>query len=197
MLTSGLSLCFAVFLTLMLWLGAAANATTQTLSTLSPGSPPSIASTLFPSEIATARKPLFHFSGQRPDNLGVTSDKLAPCPATPNCVNSQSGSDDQEHFIQPIVLTSSPDRTMAALKEVVQSLDRTEIITDMPNYLYAEFTSALMGFVDDVEFSLDQTAGVIHVRSASRLGESDLGVNRKRVETIRAKFAEQEANSAS
>jgi uncharacterized protein (DUF1499 family) len=79
---------------------------------------------------------------------------------------------------------------MADLKTVIQNLERTKIITETENYLYAEFTSALMGFVDDVEFLLDDSANVIHVRSASRLGQSDLGVNRKRIETIRAKLNE-------
>jgi uncharacterized protein (DUF1499 family) len=69
-------------------------------------------------------------------------------------------------------------------------MERTNIITETDNYLYAEFTSKLMGFVDDVEFLLDDSAKVIHVRSASRLGQSDLGVNRKRIEAIREKFNE-------
>jgi uncharacterized protein (DUF1499 family) len=79
---------------------------------------------------------------------------------------------------------------MANLKTVIQSLERTKIITETENYLYAEFTSKLMGYVDDVEFLLDDGAKVIHVRSASRLGQSDLGVNRKRIETIRTKLNE-------
>jgi uncharacterized protein (DUF1499 family) len=71
---------------------------------------------------------------------------------------------------------------MAKLKGAIESLGKTKIITATDNYLYAEFTSALMGFVDDVEFLVDDQAKVIHVRSASRLGESDFGVNRKRIE---------------
>ncbi len=77
---------------------------------------------------------------------------------------------------------------MAKLKGVIQSLPRTKIIAETDNYLYAEFTSAMMGFVDDVEFYVDEAAKVIHVRSASRLGQSDLGVNRKRVESLRAEL---------
>jgi uncharacterized protein (DUF1499 family) len=77
---------------------------------------------------------------------------------------------------------------MADLKTVIQNLERAKIITETENYLYAEFTSAFWGFVDDVEFLLDESAKVIHVRSASRLGTSDLGANRKRIETIRAKL---------
>jgi uncharacterized protein (DUF1499 family) len=79
---------------------------------------------------------------------------------------------------------------MTDLKTVIQNLPKTKIITETENYLYAEFTSALMGFVDDVEFLLDEEQKVIHVRSASRLGQSDLGVNRQRIETIRANIRE-------
>lgn len=126
------------------------------------------------------------FAGIQPTNLGVQSDQLAPCPNTPNCVSSQSL--DAEHSIEPFTYKFSPEKALTDLKTVIQSLDRTKIITETENYLYAEFTSAIMGFVDDVEFHLDKDAKVIHVRSASRLGESDLGVNRKRIETIRAEL---------
>ena len=128
------------------------------------------------------------FAGKRPTNIGVQAGQLVPCPSTPNCVNSQSK--DAEHSIKPLTYNSMPTQAMADLKGVIQNLERTKIITETENYLYAEFTSALMGFVDDVEFLLDDSANVIHVRSASRLGQSDLGVNRKRIETIRAKLNE-------
>lgn len=128
------------------------------------------------------------FAGQRPHNLGVTSGQLIACPNTPNCVNSQSSSIDAQHSIAPLSYHSSSAEAIAKLKSVIESLERTQIITETENYLYAESKSALMGFVDDVEFYLDEGAHVIHVRSASRLGQSDLGVNRKRIETIRAKF---------
>lgn len=128
------------------------------------------------------------FAGKRPTNIGVQSEQLIPCPGTPNCVNSQSQNSQQK--IQPLTYNSTPAEAMADLKKVVQNLERTKIVTETENYLYAEFTSKLMGFVDDVEFLLDDSAKVIHVRSASRLGESDLGVNRKRIETIRAKLNE-------
>ena len=128
------------------------------------------------------------FAGKRPTNIDVQSGQLAPCPSTPNCVNSQS--QDAQHSIEPLTYNSAPTEAMADLKKVIQSLERTKIITETENYLYAEFTTKLMGFVDDVEFLLDPSAKVIHVRSASRLGQSDLGVNRKRIETIRAKLNE-------
>ncbi len=132
---------------------------------------------------------VFSFSGTRPDTLGVKDGKLASCPASPNCVSSQSPSSDREHFIEPLTYTTPPDEAMLALKLLIQQMDRTKIVTEENRYLYAEFTSGLMGFVDDVEFYLDEAAGVIHVRSASRLGQSDLGVNRKRIEEIKEKFA--------
>ncbi|MBW4571117.1 MAG: DUF1499 domain-containing protein [Tolypothrix carrinoi HA7290-LM1] len=128
------------------------------------------------------------FAGKRPNNLGVNSGKLAPCPNSPNCVSSQSS--DVGHSIAALSYSSTPEEAIAKLKSVIQSLSRTKIITESNDYLYAEFKSALMGFVDDVEFYLDRKANVIQVRSASRLGQSDLGVNRKRIETIRAKLAE-------
>ena len=128
------------------------------------------------------------FTGKRPSNLGVRDGKLAPCPSTPNCVCSQS--EDAEHKIEPLTYKSTPQVAFSQLKQAIASQPRTKIITQSPNYLYAEFTSAIMKFVDDVEFYLDEDAKVIHVRSASRLGQSDLGVNRKRIETIRAKLQE-------
>jgi len=131
------------------------------------------------------------FAGKRPDNLGVRDNKLAACPNTPNCVSSQSS--DAVHQIEPLTYSSTPEKALANLKQVIQSLPRTKIITETQNYLYAEFTSAIMGFVDDVEFYLDEQAKVVHVRSASRLGKSDLGVNRKRIEAIRAKLQETES----
>jgi uncharacterized protein (DUF1499 family) len=126
------------------------------------------------------------FAGKRPNNLGISNGKLAPCPNSPNCVSSQSA--DATHNIAPLTFTSTPEQAIANLKKIIQSLPRTQIITESQDYLYAEFKSALLGFVDDVEFYLDRNANVTQVRSASRLGQSDLGVNRKRIETIRAKL---------
>ena len=124
---------------------------------------------------------MFNFAGKRPDNLGVKDGQLAPCPGTPNCVSTQS--QDPKAKIAPLAKVS-----IAELKKVIESMERTTIIEETDNYLYAEFKSQLMGYVDDVEFYLDPNENVIHVRSASRLGKSDLGVNRKRVETIREKL---------
>ncbi|NJL91681.1 MAG: DUF1499 domain-containing protein [Coleofasciculaceae cyanobacterium SM2_1_6] len=126
------------------------------------------------------------FAGKRPTNLGVNAGKLAACPDSPNCVNSQE--QNELHKIDPLTYTASKPEAIAKLKEVINSLPRTKIITETEDYLYAEFATPLMGFVDDVEFYFDDGAKVIHVRSASRLGKSDLGVNRDRIEVIRNKF---------
>lgn len=130
---------------------------------------------------------LFSFSGSRPTNLGITSGKLLACPNSPNCVSSQST--DAEHKIAPLTYTGDPVKALEDLKATILSMPRTKIITENDNYIYAEFTSALMGYVDDVEFYLNADKNLIEVRSASRLGESDLGVNRDRIESIRTKLA--------
>jgi len=125
-------------------------------------------------------------AGKRPGNLGVSGGQLQPCPDSPNCVVSQST--DEEHKIDPLALESSAPEALAKLKKIILGMERTSIIEETDNYLYAEFKSAGMGFVDDVEFSIDAEKKVIHVRSASRVGYSDLGVNRKRIEAIRLEF---------
>ena len=118
------------------------------------------------------------FSWKRPGNLGVREGRLAPCKRSPNCVSSQADPSDLEHYIAPI------HGSMAAAREAVESLPRTTIVEARGDYLYAEFRSALLRYVDDVEFFFD--GQVIHVRSCSRLGRRDFGVNRKRVEALRA-----------
>ena len=128
------------------------------------------------------------FAGKRPTNIGVKNGKLTPCPKSPNCVCSQCPETDQQHYIQPLSYNSTPDAALAKLKATIQNQPRTQIVTESDNYLYAEFTSQMMGYVDDVEFLVDDNAKVIHVRSASRLGQSDIGVNRKRIESIRTLF---------
>lgn len=126
------------------------------------------------------------FGGSRPTDIGVNDGRLKACPKSPNCVVSQ-GEEDAQHAISPLTYSGAASEAMSALRQAVEAQPGSEIIEQTDDYLYAEFTSNLMGFVDDVEFYLpSDTPGTIHVRSASRLGESDLGVNRKRVEAIRA-----------
>lgn len=127
------------------------------------------------------------FAGKRPTTIGLQANRLAPCPSSPNCVCSYDS--DDLHKIEPLRYSGTPTEAWVTLKQTIESLERTKIITVTPDYLYAEFASKLMGFVDDVEFYLDPSAGVIQVRSASRLGQSDLGVNRQRIELIRSKLS--------
>jgi len=131
------------------------------------------------------------FSGTRPDNLGVRDGRLAPPKRTPNNVNSQIDRNaDPGHYIEPLRYLGDAGQAWSALRRIVDRMKRVAVVKSEPNYLYTEFTSKRMGFVDDTEFYLDEKAGVIHVRSASRLGNGDHGVNRSRVEYIRAKLAQ-------
>ncbi|MGH6629250.1 MAG: DUF1499 domain-containing protein [Nevskiales bacterium] len=123
-------------------------------------------------------------AGKRPSNLGVSNGRLAACPNKPNCVNSQAT--DKGHAIEPLKVNSDAAAAMQRLTKVLESMPRTQIIERRTDYLYAECSTPLLGFVDDVEFYYD--GKIIHARSASRLGYSDWGVNRKRIETIRAAF---------
>ena len=128
------------------------------------------------------------FSWKRPDNLGVKDGRLAPPKTTPNCVSSQAAPADAEHYIAPIPFKGDVASAMTATRKAVEGMRDSIIIRQDGAYLYAEYRSKLMRFVDDVEFFHDDKAGVIHVRSASRLGRRDMGVNRARVESLRARI---------
>lgn len=117
------------------------------------------------------------FSWKRPNNLGVRDGRLAACKRSPNCVSSQANPSDKEHYIAPL------HGTMEAVRRAVEAFPRATIIKQEEKYLYAEFRTKLLRYVDDVEFFFD--GHVIHVRSCSRLGRRDFGVNRGRVEELR------------
>ena len=123
------------------------------------------------------------FDWRRPRNLGVIGGRLSPCRRTPNSVSSQADPADKEHYVAPIPFKGD---AIAAVRKAVESMPRARIISADSHYLYAEFRSALLGYVDDVEFHYD--GSVIHVRSASRLGRRDFGVNRARVEELRKRI---------
>ena len=125
-------------------------------------------------------------SGKRPTDLGVKNGNLRPPPSSPNAVSSQATGG--YHQIAPLRYEGTREHAMKTLKAIVQSTPNTRIVETRPDYLYVEYASALLGFVDDVEFYLPPGGQIIHVRSASRLGYSDLGVNRKRIEAVRARF---------
>ena len=128
------------------------------------------------------------FSWKRPDNLGVKDGRLAPPKTTPNCVSSQAAPSDTEHYIAPIPFKGDAPAALAAVRKAVEGMRDATVIRQEGGYLYAEYRSKLMRFVDDVEFFHDEKAGLIHVRSASRLGRRDMGVNRARVEAIRGRI---------
>ncbi|MGH8460467.1 MAG: DUF1499 domain-containing protein [Stenotrophobium sp.] len=131
---------------------------------------------------------MFKFTGRRPQQLGVAGGKFsAPASAKPNWVSSQTDPADRKHHVEPLAFATAPDRAMEKLKRILQSLPRVSIVEARGDYLYAEFSSALMGYVDDVEFYCDGKA--IQLRSSSRLGYSDLGANRKRVDSLRAAYS--------
>ena len=124
------------------------------------------------------------FSGSRPTNLGYTAGKFASPSLKPNSVSSTVEKTDKHH-IAPLAYLGNSSVVWKKIRAIVADFKGTKIITESENYLYAEFSSGMFGFVDDVEFALDAKATLIQVRSASRLGVDDLGVNRKRIEKIR------------
>ena len=127
---------------------------------------------------------MFGCAGERPNNLGVNGNTLAACPASPNCVSSRA--DDEQHRIAPLTFSGDADRAFARLKLLLSRRGDTTIIEEKPGYLRVELRTTL--FVDDGEFLLDRAQSVIQLRSASRLGYSDLGKNRSRMEEIRRQF---------
>ncbi|MEH0018268.1 MAG: DUF1499 domain-containing protein [Desulfobacter sp.] len=124
---------------------------------------------------------------------GVVSGKgLHPCPGSPNCVSSQSGNDTQR--IDPLVYEGTREKALERLRAIVVDMGNARIVSDESDYLHAEFKSKWFRFIDDVEFWFPESdgqgsgQGIIHIRSASRVGYSDLGVNRERMEQIRTLF---------
>ncbi len=119
----------------------------------------------------------------------ASSRSLPDCPSSPNCVSSQAG--DKKHYVEPLSFRTEPGVAWQALILGVKSLPRSKIVVQSEDYLHAEFSSRVFHFVDDVEFILDPGKKVIQVRSASRIGYGDFGVNRRRVESIREQFLQQ------
>ena len=122
------------------------------------------------------------FNWRRPTNLGAKDGRLAPCKRSPNCVSSQADPGDREHYIAPIAFSGSMDAVRAA----IAALPLVTVVKAEGDYLYAEFRTPLMRFVDDLELLHEKDRSLLHVRSASRLGRRDFKANRKRVERLRA-----------
>lgn len=132
--------------------------------------------------------------GDAPTNLGVRDGRLKPPSRSPNSVTSQAALHPDHPMrgyaeIAPLPLRGDAAATLEALRRIVEGTPGAKVIKSEPDYLYAQFTTRLLGFVDDTEFWVDPSAGAVQVRSASRVGRKDLGVNRARVEAIRAQLA--------
>jgi uncharacterized protein (DUF1499 family) len=125
----------------------------------------------------------------RPDTLGVTGGHLAGCPGSPNCVSTEAERTD--HRIEPLTFSGSAEQAVTRLLKVLEGMPRTRLITRKNDYLHFECRSRLLGFIDDLEFFVDPHQHQIQIRSASRVGYSDLGVNRKRVHRLRRAFEQQ------
>lgn len=121
-----------------------------------------------------------------PDNLGVGNGRLTPCPESPNCVSTQAA--DELHGIAPIAYDGETAVAQQKILAILQADPSLTLISQTPTYLHAEARSSLWRFIDDVEFFFDEAEGLIHFRSASRLGYGDAGVNRQRMEAIRNAF---------
>ena len=132
-------------------------------------------------------------AGSAPAQLGVTDGRLSAPSLNPNSVSSQASlypeSPQQAYAaIAPLRFTGDGEAAMARLAALLGKSSGTVIVSQKPGYIYAQCSTKVLKFTDDVEFWLDKTAGVIEFRSASRLGRNDFGVNRARMESIRAKF---------
>ncbi len=132
--------------------------------------------------------------GRAPNDLGVRNNRLKPPSRSPNSVSSQVdlyADHPQKAYasIAPLQFTGDADQAMARLADILKNSARIVVVSQTPDYIYAQSTTQVFKFTDDIEFWLDRSASVIHVRSASRLGRKDFNVNRLRIETIRAQFA--------
>jgi len=133
---------------------------------------------------------LYSCQSKRPTNLGLvdsTAGKtLQKCPDTPNCLSSHFPND-KEHHTDPIAYKMEKEQAKTLIKGILKKTPSAEIVNEEQDYIYAEYTSSIFKFVDDVEFDFSQD-NVIHLRSASRLGKKDFGVNAKRIEEIKFRF---------
>jgi uncharacterized protein (DUF1499 family) len=145
-------------------------------------------------EVMTRKIPIFvaialmlsNCTANRPVDADGKNGKLAACPDRPNCVSSLS--DDKEHFIAPLTYKGSMAEATAHLLSVLDQMKGAKIVSRTDTTIHAEFTSTVFGFVDDVDFRFDAADRRIDLRSASRVGYTDFGVNRKRIEEIRRRF---------
>ena len=109
---------------------------------------------------------------------------LTPCPSSPNCVSSLE-TEDKKHRVEPLTISGDPAQSKARLRQAILDAGDATFVRETDTYWKVEYRSRFFRFVDDVEFWFGRDTNAVHVRSASRLGYSDFGVNRKRIEKIR------------
>ena len=129
------------------------------------------------------------FPGSRPTDLGFADGRFPRGDERPNWVSSTVDPAEGDRHIAPLAFQGDPGKAWARLEHAVSAMPRVAIVTRTASYLHVEFASRLFGFVDDAQFALDAKAGVIHVKSAARVGIRDFSVNRERIEALRAAFA--------
>lgn len=137
---------------------------------------------------------LSFLTAKRPKTVGALNGQLQPCdPDKSNCVCSQHKAEGRSlgpHYVQPFAFEGDPGDAMTRVIAVLMQQKNCQIVSNRPDYVHAEFTTEGLGFIDDVEFLLAAQEQLIHVRSASRLGLTDLGLNRARVKELREAFDE-------
>jgi len=126
---------------------------------------------------------LFSCSGQKPQDLGLYDGAFSPCPSSPNCISSEAKNNNQ--YINFFTININHGNSWQAIHDTVSALKKTKIITFDNNYLHAESASNFFGFVDDIQLHLRKNGQFVAIKSAARLGHSDFGVNRKRIEHLR------------
>lgn len=124
----------------------------------------------------------------KPKGIGLNNGKFYDCPDSPNCINTMASANDKIHYSEPISYQGSLQEAKLKILNIINSTPRTKILDESENYIHAIYISKMMKFVDDVQFYFDDNTKLIHIRSASRVGYSDLGVNRKRVDMIKKEF---------
>ena len=128
--------------------------------------------------------------GRSAGSPNLAAGTLAPCPDSPNCVSTRAPREDERHHVAPIPVGDiaagpTPEDALRRIAEIIEEQPRMEIVEQGPSYLRATAASKIFRFVDDVDFLVDSNEGMLHMRSASRVGEGDMGVNRARYEFFR------------
>ncbi len=123
-----------------------------------------------------------------PSKVGMNETKFQPCSVKPNSVSTMASKTDGQHYIEPLSYGGGLDQAQERLMAVLQDMERVTLVKQTPHYWYFSFQTALLKFTDDVEFYFPPKEKIIHMRSASRIGYSDWGVNRKRLELVRDTF---------